>query len=140
MNQSTLAQPVGQNTPKPPRHAPHASSITRRKLRPGEAGYDIRIVQELLGHDDVETTQIYTHVMARRLQSVRSPADMFGSNGFMKPHIALAELPPALEKRFREVVASQYKGDIQVALTAFLELHDKHGATRKPAGQGAKDV
>jgi hypothetical protein len=50
-----------------------------------EAGYDIRIVQELLGHDDVETTQIYTHVLAKRLQSVRSPADMFG-NGFLKPN------------------------------------------------------
>jgi integron integrase len=105
-----------------------------------EAGYDIRIVQELLGHDDVETTQIYTHVMAKRLQSVRSPADMFGKNGFMKPNIALAELPAALEKRFREVVANGFKGDVQAALTAFLELHDKHGAARKPEGQGAKNV
>lgn len=94
-----------------------------------EAGYDIRIVQELLGHDDVETTQIYTHVLAKRIQSVRSPADMFGKNGFMKPHIALAELPPALEKRFREVVANQYQGDMQVALAEFLDLHDKHGAS-----------
>ena len=94
-----------------------------------EAGYDIRIVQELLGHDDVETTQIYTHVLAKRIQSVRSPADMFGKNGFMKSNIALAELPPALEKRFREVVANQYQGDMQVALAEFLDLHDKHGAS-----------
>ncbi len=96
-----------------------------------EAGYDIRIVQELLGHDDVETTQIYTHVLAKRLQSVRSPADMFGKNGFMKCNLNLSDLPPLLEKRFREVVANQYKGDMQAALTAFLDLYDKHGAARK---------
>lgn len=92
-----------------------------------EAGYDIRIVQELLGHDDVETTQIYTHVQAKRLQNVRSPADMFGKNGFMKPSLALADLPAALEKRFREIVAKQYKGDVQLALMAFLDLHEKYG-------------
>lgn len=96
-----------------------------------EAGYDIRIVQELLGHEDVETTQIYTHVLAKRLQSVRSPADMFGKNGFMKSSIALGELPPALEKRFRDVVQNHYQGDIQAALTAFLDLYDKHNPARK---------
>jgi len=104
-----------------------------------EAGYDIRIVQELLGHEDVETTQIYTHVMAKRLQSVRSPADMFG-NGFMKPNIALGELPVALEKRLREAVTNKYKGDIQAALTALLDLHDKHGAVSKQNSQGVKNV
>lgn len=93
-----------------------------------EAGYDIRIVQELLGHDDVETTQIYTHVLANRLQKVRSPADIFGKNSFLKPSINLADLPPVLEKRFRETVANQYKGDVQAALAAFLELHEKYGA------------
>jgi integron integrase len=93
-----------------------------------EAGYDIRIVQELLGHDDVETTQIYTHVLAKRLQNVRSPADMFGKNGFMKSNLNLSDLPPALEKRFREVVQNHYKGDMERTLAAFLDLHDKHGA------------
>jgi site-specific recombinase XerD len=77
MSENTLQKAV--------REAAHAAGINKRvgchTFRHSfathllQSGYDIRTVQELLGHKDVKTTMIYTHVLNRGGLALRSPLD-----------------------------------------------------------------
>ncbi len=77
-----LSHPAGGDGSGPPRRAdetrflsllpPFGRSFASHLLKDD---YDIRTVQELLGHKDVKTTMVYTHVVNRGGKDIRSPMD-----------------------------------------------------------------
>ena len=57
-----------------------------------ESGTNLRLIQEFLGHNSIQTTEIYTHVVAQHRNAVQSPLDSLNF-GFSTPHISPLPAP-----------------------------------------------
>lgn len=64
-----------------------------------ENGTDIRIIQKLLGHSNVRTTELYTHVSTAAIRNVRSPLDTLVTLGASEADIKPVKVPKSEEKQ-----------------------------------------